>query len=69
MASDEQFEPIRPFFQEQKNTVNICFAVNEQYALPLRNVIYSLVKYANDARYYDILVMTKGLSDEAMTKI
>lgn len=69
MAENERFEPVRPFFQKQMNPVNICFAVNEQYALPLRNVIYSLVKYANDARYYDILVMTKGLSDEAMTKI
>ncbi len=69
MAENEQFEPVRPFFQKQKKSVNICFAVNEQYALPLRNAIYSLVKCVNTARCYDILVMTKGLSDEAMTKI
>lgn len=69
MAENEQFEPVRPFFQKQMNPVNICFAVNEHYALPLRNVIYSLIKFADSTRCYDILVMTKGLSEKTMKLI
>lgn len=49
--------------------MNICFAVNEKYALPLRNVIYSVIKNADAARCIDILVMTKGLSEEAMAQV
>lgn len=69
MAKNEQFIPVRPFFPKQKNPVNICFAVNEKYALPLRNVIYSLIKFADSTRCYDILVMTKGLSEKTMKLI
>ena len=64
-AMEEKLTSICPSFPRQSKAVNICFAVNEKYALPLRNAIYSVVKNADASRCYDILVMTKNLSEEA----
>lgn len=66
---EKQFASIKPFFLSEQRPVNICFAVNEQYSVPLRNVLYSIVEHADSTRCIDILVMTKGLSEEAMTQV
>lgn len=65
----KQNESINPVFGSEKRPVNICFAVNEQYLLPLRNVLYSIVKYADASGYLDIIVMEKGLSEEVLQPV
>ena len=46
-----------------------CLATNEAYAPYCGVVIYSLLKYRNPAREYDILILTKDMQDESKKKI
>ena len=51
---------IKPAF----TPVNIAFAANDGYAVPLSVTLYSMMKNASKARFYDILVMHKDISPE-----
>ena len=53
---------IKPAF----TPVNIAFAANDGYAVPLSVTLYSMMKNASNARFYDILVMHKDISAENM---
>lgn len=55
---------IKPVF----NDVNICLAGNENYAEPMRNMIYSILLHADKSRRYEFIILTSGFSDETKRK-
>lgn len=51
-------------YPEEDCPVCICFAANDSYAPYLRVALYSLLVNANPSRCYDILIMTKDITQK-----
>lgn len=63
----EENEVLSPAFSSA--SVNICMASNDAYVPYCTVTLYSLLVNADDSRSYDILILTKDISTENMTKI
>ena len=62
ISIEQKIKSIEPIFD--KNSINICFSVNNDYVLYLTVCIHSILKNSNKNDKYDIVILENNLNDE-----
>lgn len=60
-------EKIKPIFTQ--NYVPVCFSANDKYIPLLSTELASIIEHSSADKYYDLVILTTGVSDENQFKL
>lgn len=60
-------ERIKPIFMQ--NYVPVCFSANDKYIPLLSTELASIIEHSSADKYYDLVILTTGVSDENQFKL